>query len=232
MSNVFKKLNGVINNIFSIGLKNNKTTLSSSYDSLKVDNMLVSHGFKVDSSVVNEATLNNPSYNEMISRHFHDLTIKNYSDGVTVSKTLHDQNSSVMLNPSYITSFYNTKNTVITNVIIKTSKTFTPRDDALNIFIADNQSILQDAYVLTDSQNLVAINNKDNFVFTNCMFDKITEANASYCFSVNFSLGEKNIAPSNIYPGVNNIEIPLYLYIYGCNPEDISVSIQYYNIYK
>lgn len=38
MPNIFKKINGVINNMFSIGLKDNKTTFTSSKDCLNIDN--------------------------------------------------------------------------------------------------------------------------------------------------------------------------------------------------
>lgn len=40
MPNIFKKINGVINNVFSIGLKDDKTTFTSSKDCLSVDNNL------------------------------------------------------------------------------------------------------------------------------------------------------------------------------------------------
>lgn len=38
MPNIFKKINGVINNVFSIGLKDNKTTFTSTKNSLSIDN--------------------------------------------------------------------------------------------------------------------------------------------------------------------------------------------------
>lgn len=37
MPKIFKKLDGVINNIFSIGLKNKKTTFTSSENGLSID---------------------------------------------------------------------------------------------------------------------------------------------------------------------------------------------------
>ncbi len=50
MPNIFKKLNGVINNVFSIGLKNNKTTFTSTAAKLAIDKGIDVGANKIQSS--------------------------------------------------------------------------------------------------------------------------------------------------------------------------------------
>lgn len=55
MPNIFKKLNGVINNVFSIGLKNNKTTLTSTASKLSIDKGIDVGANKIQSSATPSA---------------------------------------------------------------------------------------------------------------------------------------------------------------------------------
>lgn len=87
MPNIFKKLNGVINNVFSIGLKNNKTTFTSTASKLIIDKGIDIGSNKIQSSAtpVDQNDVVNVAY---VSSQINENKVKLTYDAETKNLTI------------------------------------------------------------------------------------------------------------------------------------------------